>query len=255
MSVVLALGVQRMASGRVLVYTSADDVLAKEVLAACTRATGVEVVGLFDTEATKTTALESRIRAERDRPRADIFWSSEGFAVLRLARDRLLGGRKAAAMPAYASGGWADAANIGQQLLSYVERGGFKAVKMRVGVIDGPVILDAIGRAYQAGARDVGPAAGQSGALAASAAVVRLGIDRQEAGLSRAVAHNATLAQPLAVSTRVAPIGEWLQAVDGRLSPAQSARQQRNGSARAPVPWMPHKRSALRPTRHWTRCW
>jgi iron(III) transport system substrate-binding protein len=83
-------GVQRMASGRVLVYTSADDVLAKEVLAACTRATGVEVVGLFDTEATKTTALESRIRAERDRPRADIFWSSEGFAVLRLARDGLL---------------------------------------------------------------------------------------------------------------------------------------------------------------------
>jgi iron(III) transport system substrate-binding protein len=83
-------GGQRPASGRVLVYTSADDVLAKEVLAACSRATGVEVVGLFDTEATKTTALESRIRAERDRPRADIFWSSEGFAVLRLARDGLL---------------------------------------------------------------------------------------------------------------------------------------------------------------------
>jgi len=53
---------------------------------------------------------------------------------------RLLGGRKAERMPAYASGGWADAAGIGQQLLSYVERGGFRAVKMRVGVIDGPVI-------------------------------------------------------------------------------------------------------------------
>ena len=42
-------------------------------------------------------------------------------------------------MPAYASGGWADAAHIGHQLTSYVERGGFKAVKMRVGVIDGAV--------------------------------------------------------------------------------------------------------------------
>jgi len=52
---------------------------------------------------------------------------------------RLLGGRKAAAMPAYASGGWADAAGIGKQLTSYVERGGFRAVKMRVGVIDGAV--------------------------------------------------------------------------------------------------------------------
>ena len=52
---------------------------------------------------------------------------------------RLLGGRKAAAMPAYASGGWADAAGIGKQLTSYVERGGFRSVKMRVGVIDGAV--------------------------------------------------------------------------------------------------------------------
>ena len=50
---------------------------------------------------------------------------------------RLLGGRKAERMPAYASGGWADEAGIGEQLLSYVARGGFKAVKMRVGVIDG----------------------------------------------------------------------------------------------------------------------
>jgi L-alanine-DL-glutamate epimerase-like enolase superfamily enzyme len=40
-------------------------------------------------------------------------------------------------MPAYASGGWASADKIGAQLASYIERGGFKAVKMRVGVIDG----------------------------------------------------------------------------------------------------------------------
>lgn len=52
---------------------------------------------------------------------------------------RLLGGRKAERMPAYASGGWADAEGIGAQLLSYVQRGGFRSVKMRVGVIDGPV--------------------------------------------------------------------------------------------------------------------
>jgi L-alanine-DL-glutamate epimerase-like enolase superfamily enzyme len=50
---------------------------------------------------------------------------------------RLLGGRRAERMPAYASGGWADAQTIGQQLLGYVAKGGFKAVKMRVGVMDG----------------------------------------------------------------------------------------------------------------------
>lgn len=90
---------------------------------------------------------------------------------------------------------------------------------MQASVIDGPVILDAIGRASQAGARDAVSAAGQASALAASAAVVRLGIERQEAGLSRAVAHNPALGQPLAVSTRVAPIGEWLQTVEARLKP------------------------------------
>ncbi|MGE0238524.1 MAG: mandelate racemase/muconate lactonizing enzyme family protein [Parvibaculaceae bacterium] len=50
---------------------------------------------------------------------------------------RLLGGRKAEAMPAYASGGWADAGTIGDQLSGYVRQGGFKAVKMRVGAMDG----------------------------------------------------------------------------------------------------------------------
>ncbi|RJQ58761.1 MAG: mandelate racemase/muconate lactonizing enzyme family protein [Desulfobacteraceae bacterium] len=52
---------------------------------------------------------------------------------------RLLGGRTAARMPAYASGGWADASGIGDQLNGYIARGGFKAVKMRVGVMDGTV--------------------------------------------------------------------------------------------------------------------
>ena len=53
---------------------------------------------------------------------------------------RLLGGRKALRMPAYASGGWAGADKIGEQLQGYVDRGGFKAVKMRVGVMDGLVL-------------------------------------------------------------------------------------------------------------------
>jgi L-alanine-DL-glutamate epimerase-like enolase superfamily enzyme len=50
---------------------------------------------------------------------------------------RLLGGKKADSLPAYASGGWANADEIGDQLLSYIDRGGFKAVKMRVGSMDG----------------------------------------------------------------------------------------------------------------------
>ncbi|CAL1517796.1 mandelate racemase/muconate lactonizing enzyme family protein [Chitinophaga sp. MM2321] len=47
----------------------------------------------------------------------------------------LLGGACRDSMPAYASGGWADADNIGAQLNGYVDKG-FGGVKMRVGVMD-----------------------------------------------------------------------------------------------------------------------
>ena len=49
---------------------------------------------------------------------------------------QLLGGRKADRLPAYASGGWASADQIGAQLQSYIDIGGFRAVKMRVGSMD-----------------------------------------------------------------------------------------------------------------------
>jgi D-galactarolactone cycloisomerase len=50
----------------------------------------------------------------------------------------LLGGAARASLPAYASGGWADADGIGAQLKGYTEHG-FRGVKMRVGVMDGDV--------------------------------------------------------------------------------------------------------------------
>ncbi len=62
----------------------------------------------------------------------DIMGKSLGVPVW-----QLLGGKKADSLPAYASGGWASADKIGEQLGSYIERGGFKTVKMRVGAMDG----------------------------------------------------------------------------------------------------------------------
>ena len=50
---------------------------------------------------------------------------------------RLIGGRRRAAMPAYASGGWAPVDAIVAELQGFLDRGGFKAVKMRVGAGDG----------------------------------------------------------------------------------------------------------------------
>lgn len=71
---------------------------------------------------------------------------------------QLLGGRRAVRMPAYASGGWADAENIGAQLNGYVAKGGFKAVKMRVGVMDGDPLISA--RRVRAARAALGPAIG-----------------------------------------------------------------------------------------------
>jgi D-galactarolactone cycloisomerase len=51
---------------------------------------------------------------------------------------QLLGGSCRDHMPAYASGGWADAEGIGAQLEGYTKQG-FTAVKMRVGAMDNTV--------------------------------------------------------------------------------------------------------------------
>jgi L-alanine-DL-glutamate epimerase-like enolase superfamily enzyme len=53
---------------------------------------------------------------------------------------RLLGGKVHAKLPAYASGGWANVEGIGEELIGYVRQGGFRSVKMRVGVMDGEVM-------------------------------------------------------------------------------------------------------------------
>lgn len=78
---------------------------------------------------------------------------------------RLLGGRRAERMPAYASGGWAGADRIGEQLKGYIEQGGFRAVKMRVGSMDGSVARSAarVRAARQALGPDVGLAADAHG--------------------------------------------------------------------------------------------
>lgn len=61
-------------------------------------------------------------------------WDLKGKALNVPVMD-LLGGACRDQMPAYASGGWANAQNIGAQLNGYIEKG-FKAVKMRVGIMD-----------------------------------------------------------------------------------------------------------------------
>lgn len=73
-----------------MVYCSLDEPYARPILAEYERRSGVRVVPGFDTEATKSLGLAQQIRAERARPRADVFWSSEAVRLIRLKHDGLL---------------------------------------------------------------------------------------------------------------------------------------------------------------------
>jgi methyl-accepting chemotaxis protein len=90
---------------------------------------------------------------------------------------------------------------------------------MQVAVIDGPGIADALSRLRQAGAALPASAneAMVARALAAPAEIARLGIERQRAGLGRAIANTPELAQPLGLTARLAPIASQLAAVDARV--------------------------------------
>lgn len=82
---------------RVVVYTSVDQVFAREVLAEFTRRTGVAVDAVYDSEAGKTTGFVNRLRREAGRPRCDVWWSSEVFGTIELAREGLLEAYESAA--------------------------------------------------------------------------------------------------------------------------------------------------------------
>lgn len=72
-------------AGEVVLYSSVDDFLLREVVQSFEESTGVRVRLLGDTEATKTTGLVERLIAERESPRADVWWSSEPFGTVRMA--------------------------------------------------------------------------------------------------------------------------------------------------------------------------
>ncbi len=74
----------------VTVYCSADEQFARPILADFGRRCGVAVRPVFDTEAGKTTGLVHRLLAERGRPRADVWWSSEVFGTIQLAEAGVL---------------------------------------------------------------------------------------------------------------------------------------------------------------------
>jgi iron(III) transport system substrate-binding protein len=76
------------AAAEVVVYTSVDDVFARPIAEQFTKATGILVKLVPDTEETKSTGLLNRLIAEANRPQADVFWSGDPVraAILKLKK-------------------------------------------------------------------------------------------------------------------------------------------------------------------------
>ncbi|MCH8241690.1 MAG: extracellular solute-binding protein, partial [Planctomycetes bacterium] len=74
---ITACGVSRNTENRVVVYTSVDRIFSEPVLQEAGRALGLDVIGVYDTEETKSTGLVNRLLARKENPDGDIFWSGD----------------------------------------------------------------------------------------------------------------------------------------------------------------------------------
>ena len=74
----------------VVIYTSMDQVFSEPILEFYEKRTGVKVRALYDVEAAKTVGLVNRLLAEKDYPRADVFWNSEIARTIALKKRQVL---------------------------------------------------------------------------------------------------------------------------------------------------------------------
>jgi iron(III) transport system substrate-binding protein len=138
------------ATPEVVLYSSVDDFLLREVVAAFEKETGVRVRLVGDTEATKTTGLVERLLSERSRPRADVWWSSEPFGTIRLSREGLLEVYASTAVPADwplrgARGDWYGFANRARVIVYNTARVSEDEAPRRLGELVEPRFRGRIG--------------------------------------------------------------------------------------------------------------
>jgi len=85
-----ACGCQDPPRDEVIVYVAVDRKDAEAVLLAFEVQSGLHVRAVYDAEAAKTTGLVTRLVAEAERPRCDVFWNNEFVQTMQLAERGLL---------------------------------------------------------------------------------------------------------------------------------------------------------------------
>ncbi len=82
-------GCVRTSPSEVVVYVALDRQFSEPVLKQFEAETGIRVLPKYDIESNKTVGLATAIEAERNRPRADLFWNNEVLHSARLAEAGL----------------------------------------------------------------------------------------------------------------------------------------------------------------------
>jgi iron(III) transport system substrate-binding protein len=80
----------RDSASQVSVYCAVDEPYASKLFEEFTEQTGIIVTPLYDIESSKSVGLAGKLEAERDHPRADVWWGSEAFLTTRLADEQVL---------------------------------------------------------------------------------------------------------------------------------------------------------------------
>ena len=85
----------------VVVYTAVDQVFSEPILNDFEARTGIRVRAVYDAESTKTIGLVNRLRAEKSRPRCDVFWNNEIVNTVRLNEEGLFQAYRSPAAAGY----------------------------------------------------------------------------------------------------------------------------------------------------------
>jgi len=83
-------GCQQATGPEVVVYVAVDRGDSEPILDRFEKQSGVRVRAVYDAEAAKTTGLVTRLVAEAERPRCDVFWNNEIVQTLLLAQRQVL---------------------------------------------------------------------------------------------------------------------------------------------------------------------
>ena len=83
-------GCRPAATPEVVVYASQDQVHAEPILNEFSRATGIKVRAVYDSEAVKTVGLANRLLREASNPQCDVFWNNEELRTRQLEAREVL---------------------------------------------------------------------------------------------------------------------------------------------------------------------